>query len=417
MSLRVAATEPQARFHALTCKYPAFVAGFGSGKSETMATQAILDAIDGGKDAVIGLYAPTFDLLRLITAPRICEKLTAFGVPYSYNKSENTITPKHPQMGRFILRSLDTPERIVGFETYRAHVDELDTMEQDKAKDVWQKVMARNRQTPKTCAEPFNRVSCYSTPEGFRFVYHRWVLGGGKEYQMVQASSYSNPYLPEDYIPSLREAYPEALINAYIEGQFVNLTSGTVYSSFDRTKHSADETILANDTIYIGMDFNVTNMSAVICVKRNETFFAVDEIEKVYDTPAMIEIIKERYYMKGHRIIVYPDASGTSRKSINASVSDISLLEQAGFTVRVKSKNPAVKDRVIAVNKAFEVGKLKVHRTNCNSLSNCLEKQAYDKNNEPDKKSGYDHLNDAIGYLVYYEMPVRRAVFTADFTF
>lgn len=33
---------------------------------------------------------------------------------------------------------------------------------------------------------------------------------------------------------------------------------------------------------------------------------------------------------------------------------------------------------------------------------------AYDQNGEPDKKSGFDHLPDALGYLVHYEMLVYR---------
>ena len=50
--------------------------------------------------------------------------------------------------------------------------------------------------------------------------------------------------------------------------------------------------------------------------------------------------IKERY--AGHKITIYPDASGNSRKTVNASESDISLLRRAGFTV--KSKIQAIQE-------------------------------------------------------------------------
>ena len=40
----------------------------------------------------------------------------------------------------------------------------------------------------------------------------------------------------------------------------------------------------------------------------------------------------------------------------------------------------------------------------------CLEQQAYDDNGEPDKKSGHDHQNDATGYPIAYEMPIRKPV-------
>ena len=43
-----------------------------------------------------------------------------------------------------------------------------------------------------------------------------------------------------------------------------------------------------------------------------------------------------------------------------------------------------------------------------------LEKQAYDKNGEPDKSSGLDHCIDAGGYFIAYRYPIagRLAVVT-----
>ncbi len=71
-TVKIRPTEPQADFHALQCKYPAFVGGFGTGKSETMANQAFMDA-SHSSNALIALYEPTYDLIRLIMAPRMEE--------------------------------------------------------------------------------------------------------------------------------------------------------------------------------------------------------------------------------------------------------------------------------------------------------------------------------------------------------
>ena len=61
---------------------------------------------------------------------------------------------------------------------------------------------------------------------------------------------------------------------------------------------------------------------------------AVTEIINAYDTPDMIRIIKERFwlydgndYRKVREIYIYPDASGDSRKSSNASTTDIAQLK------------------------------------------------------------------------------------------
>ena len=58
-------TIPQMEFYLLENKYPLFVAGMGSGKSVTLAICAVRDLVNfPGAD--IAVYAPTFDLLKLI---------------------------------------------------------------------------------------------------------------------------------------------------------------------------------------------------------------------------------------------------------------------------------------------------------------------------------------------------------------
>jgi len=128
---------------------------------------------------------------------------------------------------------------------------------------------------------------------------------------------------------------------------------------------------------------------------------------KVLDTPAMIKAIKTRY--PNHPIFIYPDASGGSRKSIDASVSDLALLSQAGFNVLNNPANPAVKDRVLAMNIMLEGcsrGKMFVNDAACPMFAEALEKQAYNDKGEPDKTTGLDHPNDAAGYFTTYRYPV-----------
>lgn len=410
-NIKLTVTEPQAAFHALTCRYPAFIAGYGAGKSETLLNQAIMDATES-PHALIGIYAPTYDLINLIIAARLIEKLTEMGIAHTYRKQEKIVTCHGGQLGSFVLRSLDKPEGIVGYETYRAHIDELDTLKMDKAEDAWNKIISRNRQIPKGMTKDTvkNRVCAYSTPEGFKFCYKRWGLASdNSEYQMIKASTYSNPWLPESYITSLKATYPEELIEAYINGEFVNLTAGTVYKNYVREVHVSVETIRENETLYIGCDFNVTKQAATIFVRRNggSDWHAVAELVDMYDTPEMIDIIKAKY--EGHRIIIYPDASGNSRKSVNASTSDIALLKQS-FEVRVNRSNPRVKDRVLATNKAFSDGALFINDRECPTVARCLEQQAYNKNGEPDKSSGNDHQNDATTYPIVYERPIRKPI-------
>lgn len=379
-----------------------------TGKSETMANQAFMDATHSS-NALIGLYEPTYDLVRLIMAPRMEEKLQQYGIRYKFNKSENIIYTSSTQIGDFILRTLDNPARIVGYQTYRAHVDEIDTLKEDHARDAWIKIIARNRQSPAGIDNPFNRVSAYTTPEGFRFVYDRWKKNGNEHYQMIQASTLSNPFLPADYVESLRASYPSNLIEAYINGDFVNLTSGVVYHAYDGVLNSSSEEVTDKDrTLIVGMDFNVTQMAARVFVTRKKEWHCVDEFNGLYDTQDMIEHIKMRYPDK--HIVVYPDASGKNRKSNGADITDIKLLKNAGLRVKAKDANPRVKTRINSTNAMFCNAKgerrLFVNKLKCPQTHDDLTQQVYNDRGEPDKAGGNDHGNDAFGYPIVYENPI-----------
>jgi hypothetical protein len=68
--------------------------------------------------------------------------------------------------------------------------------------------------------------------------------------------------------------------------------------------------------------------------------------------------------------------------------------------------NPPVRDRIAAVQALLENGKgqvrLQVSET-CKRLIECLELQCYTEKGDPDKDAGHDHMNDALGYLIWRE--------------
>lgn len=403
--MRVELTGPQYEFVTATERFPALVAGFGAGKTHAAVTRALALKLQYPKQNV-AYYLPTYDLVTTIAFPRFIETLEAWGIPYRQNKNDKMLHIEGA--GSFIFRTMDAPERIVGYEVADSLVDELDTLPEDKARDAWNKIIARNRQ--KKPDGSANTVGVATTPEGYRFVYDRWVRNGGPDYRIIKASTFSNAAnLPEGYIESLRGTYPSQLLAAYLDGEFVNLVAGSVYPEYDRALNASAERIQPGEALHVGMDFNVGKMSAVVHVLRGDDPHAVKEYTGVLDTPAMIALLKREH--EGHRILVYPDASGQSRKSNNASESDLALLRAAGFGVRVNATNPRVKDRVLAVNRMIHSEGVRRYRVNpetCPELVESLEKQAYDKHGEPDKAGGLDHVVDAAGYFIAYRYPIRK---------
>lgn len=408
-------SEPQFRLVTTESPFPAMVAGFGAGKTEALVNRAV--AMKRRYDACnTAYYMPTFDLIRQIAYPRFEEKLIEYGLPYKLNKSLAVIDVE--DCGQIIFRTMDSPSRIIGYEVSDSLVDELDTLKIDDARTVWRKIVARNRQ--KKPDKKLNTIAVGTTPEGFRFVHETWgkIKSDGSPdlrpgYELIRASTYSNARnLPDGYIQSLLDLYPENLISAYIEGHFVNLTQGSCYAAFDRKQNCSSETLIGpkdgkpGEYLHIGIDFNVGKMAGVVWVIRGADPHSVAEIIGVLDTPAMIKAIKLRF--PNHPIIVYPDASGASRKSNNASISDLSLLREAGFSVVANNSNPKVKDRLLAMNVMFAKRRAFVNPVTCPIFCEALEKQSFDKKGEPDKTSGFDHPNDAGGYFISYRYPVAR---------
>jgi Terminase large subunit, T4likevirus-type, N-terminal/Terminase RNaseH-like domain len=408
--LRTRASKPQTEFVNCDDMFPAFVAGFGSGKTQAGILRALrlkyaYPALD------VAYYLPTYDLVRMIGYPRFSSILVGANVDFTLNKSDHVLKIK--DKGSVIFRTMDNPDRIIGYEVADSVVDELDTLKQDDAESVWRQIIARNRQKKPDGKK--NTVGVATTPEGFRFVYNRWAKSPAAGYRLIRASTYSNERnLPEGYIDSLKASYPPQLIAAYLEGQFVNLTAGAVYPDFDRAKNHTFAKIDVGEDLHIGLDFNVYNCTAAVGVVRFGTPMILSELVKMRDTPHVITTIKEKF--PDHKIYIYPDASGASNKTVNATESDILLLKRAGFTVLVPSKNPFVKERVMAVNGLIcnSVGerKLLINTLACPTITECLEQQIYDDNGEPDKKAGKDHAPDALGYLVHFKWPIVKPTAT-----
>lgn len=432
-SITPTVTESQAKFLAMPHKYRALLAGYGSGKSWAGCCALARHFWEfPGVDA--GYFAPTYPQIRDIFYPTVSECFEQWGLNIEIKQSNHDVHVFSGNKLRGVIkcRSMDKPESIIGFKLGYALIDEIDVMPFDKAILAWRKILARMRYNISGLR---NGIDVTTTPEGFKFVYHQFEKLPRQRpelrelYGIVHASTYDNEInLPEDYIPSLLESYPENLIAAYINGEFVNLTSGTIYVGFSRKENVTDETIKPNDVLFIGMDFNVGKMAAVVHIKRGDIPMAVDEIVGAYDTPDMIQRIKERYwryengrYIATHQIRIYPDASGGSRRTINASYTDIALLKNAGFLVSVNQANPPVKDRINAVNAMFynAMGQRRyfVNPEKCPTFIEALEQQAYNKFGEPDKQTGHDHINDAAGYFIVKDYPiVRNTMFVSTYS-
>lgn len=385
--------EHQAKFLESEKRHTGLVGGYRSGKSEAGVWKTVLRKVQ--LDGVnVAYYLPTYRLIKDMAYEKFSRILELQNIDYELNQTGSTYdTP----FGKIFLRSMDKPESIIAYEVGYSLVDECDVISKVKMQKIMKKIIARNS----AATEGHNSTDFVSTPEGYNFLYDFFVKDSANpDKLLIQASTRSNPFISKDYIKSLEDTYTKEELDAYLEGRFVNFTGGNVFRTFTREQNHSDREIQKSDVLHIGIDFNITNMSAVVRVKDGAISTAVAEHTGIYDTAQLAQVLRDQY--EGHNIVLYPDASGNARNT--AGESDFKILKKAGFRIRANVKNPRVRERVTKTNALFLNGsgetKAFVNTDNCPALTEAYEKLGY-KNGEPDKMSGYDHITDADTYCLY----------------
>jgi hypothetical protein len=389
-------------------KYPAIVGGLGSGKSRA-GTLRLVTKLIHSPGLSGAYYMPTYDLINLRAMPGVEEDLQLLNVNYVVNKSQYTIHIDGG--GSIIFRSYDNPNRIIAYEVAHSICDELDTLPKDKAAIVWRKISERNRQI---CSGD-NTIGLVTTPDqGINgFVYDKWVKRKQPGYVLYKASTRSNKHLPAGYVQQILDNYDPVLAALYSEGEFVSLNANKIYHFYGRFRHASDRVIKPDDRLHIGIDFNIGGCVATVFVIERGEVHAVDEFIS-YDTRDFVNNLT-RY--AGSIVTVYPDASGRDGHT-SASESDISIIQNAGYNVLCHNSNPAVRDRINAVNGMLAHNRLFINEKKCPDLVCALESQGYNIKGEPEKFDSHpacDDWCDSLGYFIAYMFPVGRELTRSKF--
>ena len=401
-------------------KYPALVAGYGSGKTTAFVLKAILEAGRNPCKTIL-LAEPTYPMIRDVLQPTLEETLEDLGFKFKYKAGESkyTIIWKNGYSD-IILRSAENFRRWAGLNLAGFGIDEAALLKDDKA---WKMGLSRLRDG--------NHLSGWitTTPEGFNFVYDLWKDKPKTGYSLIKGKTTDNTFLPQDFIDSLYENYDTKLISSYIDGNFVNLQHGTCYYGFDRAKNVDKVSYNSSLPIRIAMDFNVDPISCVLfqIYKDKPKIRVFDEIQISHSggvdlmTERLAKLIKQKYPYENPNLlqpkrmvdttghyICYPDPAGKNRHT-SAMMSDHDILRQQGFGLRVKKKAPSVADSVNAVNKAME---FTIVDSKCKEFIKDLEQVVLKEGTRDIDKSNSSltHLTDAFRYAVDYEFPVKKPV-------
>lgn len=261
-------------------------------------------------------------------------------------------------------------------------------------------------------------------PNKRHWSYYQFILNKNPEdWTDLNADKYAcllmNPEdnkenIDEDYIPEILDQLPEKDRKRFRDGEFEDEDSGFIYYAFDRDKHVKEIQKNKRHRLWIGMDFNINPMTAVVCQCYDNTIYVLDEFWLMgSDTPTIASAIVSKYG-PGHNVV--PDSTGKRKVSSSSGFSDHDQLRQSGLRV-VPTNNPFRIDRYNTVNNLFEKGRIIID-PKCVKLIRDLEQVSYKEGTslpETNKDSTLTHLSDGLGYLAYYTYPinpVRTAVQT-----
>lgn len=190
--------------------------------------------------------------------------------------------------------------------------------------------------------------------------------------------------------------------------------SGIIFSDFGEHNIQEVRKPVEHEAMYIGMDFNVTPMSAVI---GRPTKMGIEIYDEIYldnsNTTEMIDEIRNRY--PRNPIVVFPDPAGVQRRASAGNNTDIKLLEMAGFQTRYHRQHPLVRDRINSGNSLFFKRPDATTRFTidpcCKKTIQCLKNWAYKEETMiPSKDSGWDHGCDALTYMIQFLFPINKPV-------
>jgi len=342
--------------------------------------------------------APTYRMAKDIVWFELVDKLTKHKWIKKTNNSDLSILLRNGST--ISLRGADNENSLRGVGLDFLVMDEF----ADVKEHAWYEVLR-----PTLSDKNGSALFC-GTPRGYGNWSYNLFTKEDDSWASFQFTTLDGGQVSANEIEQAKADLDERTFNQEYMASFVNY-AGQIYYNFDRKENVIDKYEPKTAEIHIGMDFNIDPMSAVVTEIQGNNIYIYDEIILYSsNTDEMVQEIKTRY--SGKHIFIYPDPASKQRKTSAGGTTDLSILKNAGFNMRVRNNHPLIRDRINAVNTKLKNANGK--RTlfianNCKNVLKSIERQIYKEGTSvPDKDNNYDHMNDALGYLVEYLFPVRR---------
>lgn len=210
--------QKQLQFHhaLLNTDVVLFNGGRGSGKTTAGAVQAVAETEFTVSRGVI--VAPTYPMLRDATMVEFFKWLPREAIA-SWHKSDKLLTLKNGS--EIAFRSADNPDSLRGANRDWLWFDEPRNVRTREAFDI---VFAQLR--------PYRKAWLTTTPAGiFHWLYGLFIQNPIPKSSVITVRTAENPYLPHEYVDSLRVQYTGAFAAQELDAQWVSF-EGLIYDNF-----------------------------------------------------------------------------------------------------------------------------------------------------------------------------------------
>lgn len=394
----------QAEFHDATDPNVILSAGYGAGKTYSLAMKG-LRLMNVNRNVPGGLLCPNFKMFRRDVLPTFKDICRENGIPYRYRKMDQILEFPITGTELLIFHSEDDGLSIKGPNLGWGLINEVTLC----TRGAFDAFLSRMRlKTSKLL-----QIAMSGTPEGFNWFYDDFISKPRQDTRIIFGDMRLNRHVAEGYAKRLSETYDELSRQMYVEGKFVNLNGRAAVHAFSRAKHCRPVQRIEGAEVWVAVDFNVNPMAAgfynPVRVENGRTLlrgFGELKLQNA-DTPQLGNaIIQALGGTQG--VTIFPDPAGKARAT-RSHRSDIMLLEDAGFQdMRYKSRTSTVRDAINATNAMFEKGLVEIDPEKMPETVRDLEQVVWkDGVFELDKsKQDRTHWLDGLKNMIDFEFPI-----------
>ena len=345
-------------------RFRVFISGRRVGKTTLCIRELIRYA--SKPNSVVWYCSPSYRMSKEIVWNKLRGILTDINWVTKANESDLTLSLKNGST--IALKGAENYDSLRGRALDFLVLDEVADIKPETFNTVLRAALADKQGDALFCG----------TPKGKANWSYDLFNNSHEDWESWQVTTAQGGYVTEEELESARELLDARTYEQEFEANFVT-TANKIFYNFDRDTHVKPYNQPLPDVLHCAQDFNYSPMSAVIFALDGETLHAVDEIYmNSSNTDEMVNEIRARY--PGKKIITYPDPAGAQNKSSAGGRTDISILQNAGFVVKVKHKHDAVRDTINSVNSRLmsTTGSINMFiDPQCKQTIECMDRWSY----------------------------------------